>query len=99
MMQAAHRFYVGDKLTLTKSFDGFPVGSEAEVKSIDVTSVQLVFKLGVMGTYSAALIQAHCSLPYGFHQRIPHAITDTRRPEAVVRGANMEVPHMRKTAL
>lgn len=82
-MQAAHRFYVGDKITLTKSIDGIPVGSAAVVKSIDLTNVQLLFKMGIYGMYSAALVQAHCSLPPGFHERVPDAITNTRRPVVV----------------
>jgi len=91
-MQAAHRFYVGDKLTTAKTFEGIPVGLVAEVKSIDVTSVQLVFKIGVMGTFSAKAVEQNFTLPHGFHQRTPDAITDTRRPEAVAGRTNMEVP-------
>lgn len=84
-MQAVHRFYVGDKLTLVKALDGIPVGEIAEVDAIDFTDVKLLFKMGIWGTYSAALVQTHFELPHAFHQRTPHAITGTRRPDPIRR--------------
>ena len=79
-MQANHRFRVGDRLTLIKSLEGFPVGTLAEVNKISYGEVELLFpQAKIVGNYSANLVQSYFTLPLDFYHRSPDAIIDTRK--------------------